>query len=61
LLNYLLHQTLFICWENKFRVLLRPLQKRQNKRKKSNYEIALQKWSNEEKNRAVIIALSEKS
>ena len=28
LLNYLLHQTLLICWENKFRILLRPLQNR---------------------------------
>lgn len=28
LLNYLLHQTLFICWESKFRVLLRRVQKR---------------------------------
>lgn len=27
LLNYLLHQTLFICWESKFRVLLRRAQK----------------------------------
>lgn len=51
LLNYLLHQTLFISWENKFRVLLRPTNlpfKNGNDEKKSRCNNALSenlKWS----------------
>lgn len=57
LLNYLLHQTLFICWENKFRVLLRPHEKKKNyKRVTANLPF---KNGNEEKKSRCNNALSE--